>query len=184
MEKHGSRERGRLLQPSTSLLGHETGVAVTSIRRRVTPQPGLKRDHGQATQVNPRHTGTSLAAMTSLRGPLARCNRARFLDGNGTDTPKTYEPTDIRYPCNAKRWKLGAGWSSGAPDTEEVFAIGKDTEDAVFKAGQLICPFRGHQQSKRPWQVNNQAWAHNGIREGIPGCTYKNAYNNQESPAR
>ena len=85
--------------------------------------------------------------MSSLRGPLARCNRARFPDGNGTDTPVTYEPTAIRYPCNAKRWKLGVDWSSGAPETEGVFAIGKDTEDVVFKAGQLICPFRGHQQS-------------------------------------
>jgi hypothetical protein len=122
--------------------------------------------------------------MSSLRGPLARCNRERFPDGNGTDTPVTYEPTDIRYPCNAKRWKLGVGWSSGALETEGVFAIGKDTEDVVFKAGQLICPFRGHQQSKRPRQVNNHAWAHNGIREGTPGCIYINAFNNQESPTR
>jgi hypothetical protein len=62
--------------------------------------------------------------------------------------------------------------------------MGKNTENIVFKAGQLICPFRGHQQSKRPRQVNNQAWAHNGIREGTLGCIYINTYNNKESPAR
>ena len=54
----------------------------------------------------------------------------------------------------------------------------------VFKTGQLICPFRGHQQSTRPRQPHNQAWAHNGIREGTPGCLYINAYNNQDSPVR
>ena len=159
-------------------------MAITSIRRRVVPQPDRKRDHGQATQASPRHKGTSLAAMSSLRGPLARCNKARFPDSNGTDTPVTYEPTDIRYPCNSKRWKLGVGWSSVAPETEGVFAIGKDTEDVVFKTGHLICPFRAHQQSKRPRQINNHAWDHNGIREGTPGCIYINAFNNQESPTR
>jgi hypothetical protein len=184
MEEHGPREEGRLIQTSSSLQGHETRVAITSIRRRVIPQPDLKRDHGQATQVNPRHKGTSLAAMTSLQGPLARCNRARVPDGNGTDKPVTYEPTGIRYPFNAKRWKLGVGWSLEAPETEGVFSIGKGTEEVVFKAGQLICSFRRHRQSKRPRQVNNQAWAHNGIREGTPGCIYINAYNNQESLAR
>jgi hypothetical protein len=184
MEEHGPREEGSLIQPSSSTQGHETGVAIISIRRRVVPQPDRKSDHGQATQVSPRLKGTSLAVMTSLRGPLARCNRARFPDGNGTDTPVTYEPTDIRYPCNAKWWKLGVGWSSGAPETEGVFAIEKNTEDVAFKAGQQICSFRGHQQSKRPRQVNNHAWAHNGIREGTPGCIYINAFNNQESPTR
>jgi hypothetical protein len=62
--------------------------------------------------------------------------------------------------------------------------MGKDTEDIVFTTGQLICPFCGHQQSTRPRQPNNQAWAHNGIREGAPGCLYINAYNNQDSLVR
>jgi hypothetical protein len=75
---------------------------------------------------------------------------------------------DIRYPHNAKRWRLGVGRSPGALETEGVIAIGKDAEDVVFKAGQPICPFRGHQQSMRPRHVNDQAWAHNGIREGTP----------------
>ena len=62
--------------------------------------------------------------------------------------------------------------------------MGKDKAAIVFKTGQLICPFREHQQSTRPRQPQNQAWAHNGIREGTPGCLYINAYNNQDSPAR
>ena len=60
--------------------------------------------------------------------------------------------------------------------------MGKNKDEIVFKTGQLICPFRGHQQSTRPRQPHNQAWAHNGIREGTPGCLYINASNNQDSP--
>jgi hypothetical protein len=95
-----------------------------------------------------------------------------------------YEPTDIRYPHDAKRWRLGVVRNLGDPTTKGVFAMAKDTEDIVFKTGQLICPFHGYQQSTRPRQPNNQAWAHNGIQEGTPGCLYINAYNNQDSPVR
>ena len=100
------------------------------------------------------------------------------------DTPAVNEPADIRYPHHAKRWKLGVGRTLGDVTTEGVFAIGKNQTAIIFKSGQLICPFRGHQQSTRPRQPNNQAWAHNGIREGTPGCIYINAYNNQDSPVR
>ena len=55
--------------------------------------------------------------------------------------------------------------------------MGKEKAAIVFKTGQLICPFRGHQQCTRPRQPHNQAWAHNGICEGTPGCLYINAYN-------
>ena len=158
-------------------------MAITSICRSALPQPELKIGHGKATQATSSQTGTPLAAMASLRGPLARCYRARFSDGKGNDTPVIYKPTDIRYPHNAKRWRLGVGRSTIAPGTEGVFAIGKDTEEVVLKAGQLICPFRGHQQSTRSRHVNNQAWAHNRIREGTPGCLYVRAYNNKEKPA-
>jgi hypothetical protein len=41
--------------------------------------------------------------MASLRGPLARCNRAKFADDKGNDTPVIYEPTEIRYLHDAKR---------------------------------------------------------------------------------
>ena len=66
-----------------------------------------------------------------------------------------------------------------------VFAMGKvGTEGVIFTTGQLICSFRGHQQSKRPTHLNNHAWAHNGIPEGTEGYLYINAYNNTDSPVR
>ena len=127
-------------------------------------------------------TCRTLAAMESLRGPSARCNRGWTDGGREPDTPEVNEPADIRYPHHAKSWKLGVGRNPGDSTTEGVFAMGKDKAAIVFKTGQLICPFRGHQQSTRPRQPHNQAWAHNGIREGTPGCLYINAYNNQDSP--
>ena len=126
--------------------------------------------------------GMPLAAMESLKGPAARSNRGWSNRGREPDTPEVHEPIGIRYPHHAKRWKLGVGRNPGDATTEGVFAMGKDMEEVVFKVGQLICPFRGHQQSTRPRQPHNQAWAHNGIREGTPGCLYVNAYNNQDSP--
>jgi hypothetical protein len=173
-----------MIQASPSIHRQETGLAITSTCRRALPQPELQIGHVKETQATSEQTGTPLAAVASLRGPLARRNRAKFSDDKGNDTPVICKPTDIRYPHNAKRWRLGVGRSPGNLTTEGVFGMGKDTEDIVFTTGQLICPFRGHQQSTRPRQPNNQAWAHNGIREGTPGCLYINAYNNQDSSIR
>ena len=140
-----------------------------------TTQPRRPMD---VTSTTPSPTGRPLAAMKSLRGPSARCNRGWTNGGREADTPEVNEPADIRYPHHAKRWKLGVGRTPGDLTTEGVFAMGKDKTAIVFKTGQLICPFRGHQQRTRPRQPQNQAWAHNGIREGTPGCLYINAYNN------
>ena len=118
------------------------------------------------------------------RRASARRNRGWSNQGREPDTPEVHEPVDIRSPHHAKRWKLGVGRTPGDSTTEGVFAMGKDTEEVVFKIVQMICTFRGHQQSTRPRQPLNQAWAHNGIREGTPGCLYINAYNNQDSPVR
>jgi hypothetical protein len=159
-----------MIQASPSIYRQETGLAITSICRRALPQPELQIGHGKAAHATSRQTGTPLAAMASLRGPLARRNNAKFSDDKRNDTPVICEPTDTRYPHNAKRWRPGVGWHPENPTTEGVFAMGKDTEDIVFTTGQLICLFRGHQQSTHPRQQNNQAWAHNGIREGTPGC--------------
>ena len=112
------------------------------------------------------------------------CNRGWTNRGREACIPEVHEPVDIRNPHQAQRWRLVVGRNPGDPTTQGVFAMGKDKENIVFKTGQLICPFRGHQQSTRPWQPNNQAWAHNGIREGTLGCLYIKAYNNQDGPVR
>ena len=92
---------------------------------------------------------------------------------------------ELRYLHNAKRWGLGVGRVQGERTLEGVFAIGKVNADGViFATGQLICLFRGHQQSKRPTHLNHHAWAHNGIPEGTEGCLYINAYNNTDSPVQ
>ena len=57
-------------------------------------------------------------------------------------------------------------------------------DGVIFTAGQLICPFRGHQQSKRPAHLTHHAWAHNGIPKGREECLYINAYHNTDSPVR
>ena len=43
---------------------------------------------------------------------------------------------------------------------EGVFAIGKvvKADGVIFTAVQLICPFRGHQQSKRPTHLTHHAY--------------------------
>jgi hypothetical protein len=125
-----------------------------------------------------------LSSMDSLRGPLARQNRANFNSGQVNST-RDREPREIRCPHNAKRWRLGVGQVRGERNLEGVFAMRKvGTEGIIFTTGQLICPFRRHQQSKRPTHLNNHAWAHNGIPEGTVGCLYINAYNNTDSPVR
>ena len=144
-----------------------------------TAQPRHQVDVNQERAGPPSRT---LAAMESLRGPSARRNRGWTNGGREPDTPVVNGPANIRYPHHAKRWKLGVGRNPGDPTTEGVFAMDEDKDAIVFKTGQLICPFRGHQQSTRPRQPQQQAWAHNGIREGTPGCLYINAYNNQDSP--
>jgi hypothetical protein len=125
-----------------------------------------------------------LASMGSLRGPLARWNTANF-NSSQVDSTRKNAHREIRYPHNAKWWRLGVGRVQGERHLEGVFAMGKaDTEGVIFTTGQLICPFRGHQQSKRPTHLNNHAWAHNSIPEGSEGCLYINAYNNTDSPVR
>jgi hypothetical protein len=109
MDSHSLGEEARMIQASPSIHRQETGLAITSICRRALPQPELQIGHGKATQATSRQTGTPLAAMASLRGALARRNRAKFSDGKGNDTPVRCEPTDIRYLHNAKRWRLGVG---------------------------------------------------------------------------
>ena len=89
----------------------------------------------------------TLAAMDSLKEPLVRSNRGWSNRSREPDTPEVQEPIGIRYPHHAKRWKLGVGQNPGDATTEGVFAISKEMEEVVFKVGQLICPFRGHQQS-------------------------------------
>ena len=78
------------------------------------------------------------------------------------------------------------GPSTGRTILEGVFAIGKvvKADGVIFTAGQLICLFRGHQQSKRPTHLTHHAWAHNGIPGGTEGCLYINAYHNTDSPVR
>ena len=72
------------------------------------------------------------------------------------------------------------GWQMHEPShpwTEgTVFQQSTPHLSTIYRAGQA-----SRQQSTRPRQPNNQAWTHNGIREGTPGCLYINAYNNQDS---
>ena len=49
--------------------------------------------------------GMPLAAMESLKGPLARSNRGWSNRTREPDTPEVQEPIGIRYPHHAKRWK-------------------------------------------------------------------------------
>ena len=95
-----------------------------------TAQPRRQVDVTQATAGPP---GRTLAAMESLRGPSARCNRGWSNRGREPDTPEVHEPSDIRSPHHAKRWRLGVGRNPGDSTTEGVFAMGKDTE-AISRA--------------------------------------------------
>ena len=89
----------------------------------------------------------------------------------------------LRYPYTVKRWGLGVGRVQGERSLEGVFAIGKVKADGViFTTGQLICSFRGHQQSKRPTHLTHHAWAHNGIPEGTEGCLYIKSYHHPDRP--
>ena len=82
--------------------------------------------------------------MESLRGPLARSNRAN-LNHNREDGTRDRAPVELRYPHNSKKWGLGVGQVPGERALEGVFAIGKmaKADGVIFTAGQLICPFEG-----------------------------------------
>ena len=141
--------------------------------------------YGEAATNKTKGQPQALASMESLRGPLARLNRAN-LNHNRDDGTRDRAPVELRYPHNSKRWGLGVGQVPGERALEGVFAIGKGVkaDGVIFTASQLICPFRGHQQSKRPTHLTHHAWAHNGIPEGMEGCLYINAYHNTDSPVR
>ena len=128
---------------------------------------------------------SDLAAMGFLQRPLSRRDRVTF-NAAQADFTRVSEPKELRrYPYNAKRWRLGVGRVTGECTLEGVSAIEKvNAEAVIFTTGQLICRFRGHQQSKRPKRVNNHACAHKSISEGTEGCLYINAYNNTDSPVR
>ena len=111
-----------------------------------------RTDNDMVRTTQPRHqvdvtttiagpTCRTLAAMESIRGHSARCNRGWTNGGREPDTPEVNGPADIRYPHHAKRWKLGVGRNPRDSTTEGVFAMGKDKDAIVFKTGQLICPF-------------------------------------------
>ena len=93
------------------------------------------RHHVDITQATTDPQCRTLAAIESLRGPSARCNRRWSNRGRKPDTPEVHEPADIRYPHHAKRWRLGVGWNPGDSTTEGVFGMGKNKEEVVFKTG-------------------------------------------------
>jgi hypothetical protein len=99
-----------------------------------------------------------LSSMASLRGPQARSNSATVLAGINC-APSVNVPTGIRFPHNSKKWQLGVGKCPGEATLEGIFAMGTT-------------------------HLNSQAWAHNGIPDGSPGCQYINSYHSTESPAR
>ena len=90
-----------------------TPAPVTYTSRRIevsTSFPPRDRDRQaqslpnvNAIKATARLTGTTLAAMESLKGPLARSNRGWSNGGREPDTPEVHEPVDIRYPHHAKR---------------------------------------------------------------------------------
>jgi hypothetical protein len=121
--------------------------------------------------------------MASLGGPQAQSNRVKVLAGINC-TPSVNVPTGIRFPHNSKKWHLGVGKCHEEATLEGIFAMGKEEAEIVFQPRQKIYPFRNHSQRTRPNQLNNHAWAHNGIPAGSPDCRYINAYNSTDSPAR
>ena len=90
--------------------------------------------------------------------------------------PPLNQPPSLSPPQHPMTPALNHGPWSGPSHT-----LRKGSEGIVFKMGQIICPFRGRQQTTRPQHQKNNAWAHNGIPEGSPGCMYINAYNNKEN---
>jgi hypothetical protein len=79
-----------------------------------------------------------LASMGNLRGLLARQKRPNFNSAQ-VDSTRDSEPREIRYPHNAKRWRLGVGRVQGERNLEGVFAMGKvGAEGVIFTTGQLI----------------------------------------------
>ena len=132
---------------------------------RSLPQVGMDKvqntcQSGEEATTKTKGQPPALASMESLRGPLARSNRAN-LNHNQEDGTRDRAPVELRYPHNSKRWGLGVGQVPGERALEGVFAIGKvvKTNGVIFTAGQLICPFRGHQQSKRPTHLTRRSYS-------------------------
>ena len=114
---------------------------------RLLPKVGTDKvqntcQYGAAATTKTKGQPPALASMDSLRGPLARPNRAN-LHHNRDDGARDKTPMELRYPHNSKRWGLGVGQVPGERALEGVFAIGKvvKADGVIFTAGQLICPF-------------------------------------------
>ena len=114
---------------------------------RSLPQVGTDKvqnsgQSGEEATAKTKGQPPALASMESLRGPLARPNRANFKSDQDAGT-RERAPVELRYPYNSKRWGLGVGEVPGERALEGVFAIGKvvKADGVIFTAGQLICLF-------------------------------------------
>ena len=114
---------------------------------RSLPKVGMDKvqhtcQYGEAETTKTKGQHPALASMESLRGPLARSNRANF-NHDQEDGTRDREPGELRYPHNSKRWGLGVGQVPGERALEGVIAIGKvvKADGVIFTAGQLICLF-------------------------------------------
>ena len=61
--------------------------------------------YGEAATTKTKGQPPALASMESLRGPLARSNRAN-LNHTRDDGTRDKAPVELRYPHNSKRWDL------------------------------------------------------------------------------
>ena len=125
-------------------------IIIRSLHQVGTDKVNNSCQSGEDTTAKAKGHPSDLASMNSLWGPLARPNRAK-VKSEQEDRTRKRTPTELRYPYNAKRWGLGVGRVQGERTLEGVFAMGKvNANRVIFTTGQLICPYRGHQQSKRP----------------------------------
>ena len=68
--------------------------------------------YGEAATTKTKGQPLALASMDSLRGPLARPNRAN-LHHNRDDGARDKTPVELRFPHNSKKWGLGVGQVPG-----------------------------------------------------------------------
>ena len=146
-------------------------------------QEFLQEPEARAAQEEGCNHNVPLASMTSLRGPSARSNRAMVLQGM-EHSPTITHPALVSFPQHAKKWQLGVGKCPGQEQMFGLFAISSRTTGIIFHPNQLICPYLRHVQSVKPTKLRHHAWVHNGIQEGLPGCEYTNASQNEDSPAK
>ena len=117
MEELGQLSGGGPIPTNQGLPAAPNQAQLPALTIRLLPKVGTDKvqntyQYGAAETTKTKGQPPALASMDSLRGPLARPNRAN-LHHNRDNGARDKTPVELRYPHNSKKWGLGVGQVPG-----------------------------------------------------------------------